>query len=1104
VKIGNGNLVSFSIWLLLAASSLWGQTERGRLYGTIKDATQSVIPQASVTATNTETGVRTHTASNAAGAYVLPFLTPGTYDLAVQKDGFRPFTQTGVKLDISEAVRIDVVLTVGPTSSTLEVKAEAAMLESGSGVVDQLMPSRMLTEVPLAGRQSLDLIRTSGQLVYMGLNSNNKAQFSLAGGRVLNQMFWLDGGNIQNTRLGVGQNEYDPPAEFLQDFRVLASSYTAEYGGSASGVIVTTTKSGTNTFHGSAYEFFRNDDLDAAGPTAPRDASENKIKAPLHYNLFGGTIGGPIIHNRTFFMFAYQRTENSLGSTQILTVPTALQRQGDFSQTFTAAGTLIPVYDPFSAQVVNGVTVRTPFPGNVIPANRLDPVAMALVKYWPAPNKPAVNLAGAQNFSGNSVQVSPWNDYLGRIDHSFSDANHFYFRYVFASRGFNSTSVYPYPVADPASLFTVRRPEYHLLFSDTHTFSPNLVLDVRYASGNRTNDVLGAGYNSGVAKAIGLTGVPTDGFPNLSIAGIQAIGTSRDTNNYPIPQHQVVGSLTVVHGNHIFKVGGEVRTTESKIASFNDQSGTYSFAATGSGLPGNGSTGVGYASFLLGWGNAFSMGSQAPLQRSMTYLAAFAQDDWKVTRTLTLNLGLRWETDTPIRDDSDHLNGFDATKINPVSGTPGVVTFAGVNGWPRLPYNIDLNNYGPRFGFAWQPWGSQKWVVRGGFGIYFEHPFDSDYSQAVSLGFVNAVAVNSPDNGITPAFVLRNGISNPQTSTLLNDSFGSVPVGSAATTSVQFFERNRQTGYAQQINLGVQRQLGSDMVLEVSYVGTLARHMPNGPITIDQVPPALMGPGNAQVRRPYPQFSNVVLEGPSNGVTNYHAGMIRLEKRASKGLTMLTSYTWSRNIGNLTEAAGEGDTQVYENYYDRRLDKGPSPIDVPHRFTWSAVYDLPFGKSRKWLQRGFLAPVIGGWTLDAVTSIQSGGPFTVTMLTDTTNSFAAGALRANVVGDPNLPASNRTLTHWFNTGAFQAPAPYTFGDAGRGILRGPSQFFGDSSIHKNISWREKVNLQLRGDFLNIFNHANNGLPGDVMGSSNFGVTNPSGSRVVQLGAKITF
>jgi hypothetical protein len=773
---------------------------------------------------------------------VLPFLTPGTYDLAVQKDGFRPFSQTGIELDVSEAVRIDVVLDVGPTSSTVEVKSDAVMIENGSGTVDQLMPSRMLTEVPLASRQTMDLIRTSPALVYMGLNANNKAQFSLAGGRVLNQMFWLDGGNIQNTRLGVGQVEYDPPAEFLQEFRVLANSYAAEYGATASGVIITTTKSGTNAFHGSVYEFFRNEKLDAAGPTAPRDADGEKVKPPLRYNLFGGTIGGPIRHNRTFFEFAYQRTQTSVGSTQILSVPSVLQRQGNFSQTFTASGALIPIYDPTSTQVVNGATVRNPFPGNIIPANRLDPVAMGLVTYWPTPNKPAVNLAGAQNFSGNVVQISPWNDYLGRLDHIFTDANHFYFRYVFASRGFYNSSIYPSPVADPNSLYSVRRPEYHLLFSDTHTFSPKLVLDVRYASGNRTNDVVGAGLNSGVAKSIGLTGVPTDGFPNLSIAGIQSIGTSRETNNYPIPQHQVVGSLTVIHGNHLFKLGVEVRSTSSWIASYNDQSGTYTFATTGTALPGNAQTGVGFASFLAGWGNSFSIGSKVPLERASSYLAAFAQDDLKVTPTLTLNLGLRWETDTAMHDTSNRLNGFDPTAINPVSGTPGVVRFAGVNGWPTDAWNTELKNFGPRFGFAWNPGGSRKWVVRGGYGIYFEHPFDGDQSTAASLGFVTSVSINSPDNGITPVFVLKNGISIPPTTTALNDSFGAVAVGWAATTAVTYLDPNRKTGSSQQINLGIQRQLGASTVVEMSYLGMLSRHMPNSNITVDQVPPALMAP----------------------------------------------------------------------------------------------------------------------------------------------------------------------------------------------------------------------------------------------------------------------
>lgn len=287
-------------------------------------------------------------------------------------------------------------------------------------------------------------------------------------------------------------------------------------------------------------------------------------------------------------------------------------------------------------------------------------------------------------------------------------------------------------------------------------------------------------------------------------------------------------------------------------------------------------------------------------------------------------------------------------------------------------------------------------------------------------------------------------------------------------------------------------------------MGALSRHMPISNLSQNQVPPDRMGAGNAQSRRPFPQFSGVTVIFPTMGVTNYHGGMARVERRVSSGLTVLTSYTWSRNIGNIQENSGFGDNQNYQDFYNRRADKGPSTIDVPHRLTWSSVYDLPAGKKRRWLRQGPLATVLGDWTLGVVTSVQSGGPFTVTMQTDTANAFAAGALRANVLRDPALPASERTALRWFDTSAFQAPAPFTFGNAGRGILRGPRQVFLDSSIHKNFGWRERMNVQVRGDFLNFFNHANLGRPNDVMNSAGFGVSTPGGSRVVQLGLRILF
>ncbi|MCC7499331.1 MAG: TonB-dependent receptor [Bryobacterales bacterium] len=1092
---------------MLVSSAAFAQTNYGRITGRVLDPQSAVVPGVEVVAKNDESGIAVRSRTNNAGVYALSFLQPGRYTISAAVEGFKKYQRHGIEVETAEVLDLDIVMELGNVTEVATVVAEAPMLETGSSTMSQFMDSRIVSEMPISGRQAFDLVRLSGGVVDVGRTANQKPQFSLAGGRVLNQMFWLDGSNDQNVRIGIGQAEYEPPVEVIQEFRVLQNNYAAEYGGSAGGAIVSTTKSGTNSFHGSAYEYFRNDRLDAADFFAPIDSSTGtKIKAPLRYNQFGATAGGPVIRNKTHFFVGYEGRRRNDGSTQILTVPTLLERQGDFSQTTNSKGALIGIYDPATTRASGASTVRDRFPNNVIPATQIDPIAKQLAQYWPLPNKAAVNLAGAQNLSGNLVQRSPSDNLLGRLDQSFGDMNRFYFRFIYARQPFTWTSNYPEVEADPRQNFYAIRPTYYLLFSDTHTFTPNLIMDVRYAFSNRKNQVRSAGVGSDVIDRIGLSGVPAGAFPAISVAGIAGLGNGREVDNYPIRQHQFVDSLTLVRGRHLMKFGGEIRQNAMSIRQRQQISGSYSFATTGTGLPGNSQTGIALASFLVGFGNTFAINDTDPLERSSRYLAGFWQDDWKVTDTLTLNIGVRWETDTPLKDKNRKMNGFDATAINPVSGTPGVVRFAGLDGWPDLPYETDRNNFGPRFGFAWRPLGSDKWVVRGGYGIFYEHPFDGDVTGAAALGFQTSANLSSPDSGITPAFYLSKGIQGVTLKpSVLDDSFGAVAVGKSAKTSVSFFERNRGTGYAQQYNFGVQRQLPGAMILDLSYVGNLSRRMPVANLTLNQVPPDKMGAGNAQIRRPFPQFSDVTTILPNIGSTNYHAGLLRIEKRLSRGVSFLGTYTWSRNIGDLDETAGYGDNQTYQDFYNRRADKGPSTIDIVHRFMWSSLYDLPLGKGRRWMQQGPLAHALGGWTVGSIVAMQSGGPFTVQMQTNTTNAFPAGALRANTLRDANLPVGQRTIERWFDTDAFVAPVPNTFGNAGRGIIRADGRVNFDFSILKNFYVAEKVYTQFRGELFNAFNHPDFGTPNHSMGSSAFGVVgSATDARVIQLGLRLVF
>jgi len=1086
---------------------LRGQGAQGRITGLVLDPEGAVIPNAEVVATNEETGVATRARSNEAGVYVIPYLQPGRYRIMARAEGFKTYERRGLVLETAQELNLDIRMELGSITETVEVTAEAPLLESTSATVGQFMDSRVVSEMPLGNRRALELARLAGAVVWINYSGLAKPLFSLAGGRVENQMFWLDGGSIQNMRLGVGQVDIDPPVEVIREFRILQNNYSAEYGGAAGGLIVSTTKSGTNEIHGSAFEYLRNDALDAAGYFAPVQDNK-KIKAPLRYNLFGGTVGGPIIRDKTHYFVGYEGTRRTDEFTQTLTVPTERQRAGDFSQTFDTKGKLVPIYDPATTRVEGGKTIRDPFPGNVIPAARLDAVSKNLLRYWPLPNKPPTNVAGANNFSANRARKFTRDNVTARLDHVFSDNNRFYFRFVYNRDPYVWTSVLPDKIADTQSPFDASRYETNYVFADTHTWTNRLVMDIRYTFGHRIWHAKSAGLGSDVVRQIGLQGVPTGAFPQITVAGIASLGAgTHERRQFPIRQHQLVSNWTYVVGKHVIKFGGELRKSTNLDILRTSISGQYGFATTGTGLPGRSDTGYGFASFLLGFVNSFTLRETEPLDRYSWYPALYIQDDWKVTPNLTLNLGLRWETDTPIMDRNNRMNSFDPHAINPVSGTPGVVKFAGVGGWRTSPYDTDWNNLGPRLGFAWRPAGSERWVVRGGYGVFYEHPFAHGAPNQASLGYELSAARSSPDNGVTPAFYWGQGVPGVElTKPELNDAFGAVPVGKSPTTNVTFYELNRKTGYAQHFNLGIQRQLPGNAVVEISYVGNLGRKMPVSNITINQVPPHLMGPGNAQVRRPFPQFNNVQVLFPTLGTNNYHAGVVRLEKRMSHGLSFLATYTWARNIGIIDESgSGElGDDQLYQDAYNRRLDKGPLSIDIVHRFVWSSVYDLPFGPGRKWLTRGLVSRILGGWTVGTITNIQSGGPFTVTMQTNTTNAFSPG-LRANVLRNPNLPVNERTIYRWFDTDAFQAPPAYAFGNAGRGIVRADGRITFDFSINKNFYITEQRYIQFRGELFNAFNHPDFMLPGRSLGGAGFGqITSATDPRTVQLGLRIVF
>lgn len=1100
-------MVRACLALLAVCLASYAQTNTAVIRGVVTDPAGANITGAKVTATNAQTAVSYSAVTNESGLYLLPDVPTGPYSLRVEQSGFRRYVRESVTVTTGATLTLDMQLELGEVNQAVTVTGEASLVQSSTSGIDQLIESKSIADIPLGDRRTMNVIQLSGAAVFAGYDNGQKPNFSLAGGRAQSQMFWIDGGSGQNMRLGIGQMDTDPPVELIEEIKVLSNNYSAEFGGSNGGVIIETTKSGTNRFRGSALEYLRNDAMDAPGFFAPIQNGA-KIKPKLRYNLFGGTVGGPIRKNKTFFFFDYEGSRRRTGYTSTLTVPTLLQRAGDFSQTTNAAGAVIPIFDPATTAASGNTFVRQQFPGNVIPTSRLDPVALKILNYYPLPNRPPDNLTGANNFRGNGVNTLTHDFWSLKVDHTFGAKDRITGRYMYNRDNTNVISVFPDPGPDTTT-FNIAN-QKSALADWTRSINPSTVNEFRVNIARRVAHALSAGVGGDYATKLGLQGVSNNAFPNIQVAGLTALGnTNQERQQYPIDQQQFVENLSTLRGRHSLKFGFELRRSRNHEINLPTASGSFSFATQPSGQPNSAATGNAFASLLLGFPNSFTAMQTDELDRYSYYLAGFAQDDWTITRSLTLNLGVRWETDTPITDKSNLMNGFDPNAINPVSGTPGVVKFMGVNGFRSQPYDTDWNNFGPRLGFAWKVLGSERTVMRGGFGIFFSHPFDAGVPNAVALGFSQSITINTPDNGITAPFYLRNGVPNVSaTRPALNDAFGAVPVGQNPNTAVTFFETNRATGYSEQFNLGVQRQLGNSIVVEASGIGNLGRKLPSANLPINQIRPEILGPTHQSQRdRPFPQFSNVTIQNPTLGVSNYYAGLLRMEKRFSKGLNLNANYTYSKFLENTNDPGTTvgRDAGPYSNLYDRRADYGPSANDIRHRFAFSSVYELPFGPGRSYLSHGLLSQVIGGWTLGNVTILQSGPPMSVTTQTNNTNAFSAGSQRPDVLRDPNLPSDQRTVTRWFDTTAFVQPTNFTFGNSGRNIVRAPGLFNMDFSLIRNFRFGETSTLQLRGEAFNALNHTNFSPPGGTFGGPGFGTISASGpARLLQVGMRFAF
>ena len=1136
---------------LVFVSSLFAQN--ASVTGRVTDASGAVVPAAKVTARNPASGAAFSAESSTEGYYSLPSVPPGRYDLEIAKTGFVSIKQTGLDLAVQQAARLDVVLKVGAVTETVEVNAQALVLESENATLGQVVSNKQITELPLLGRNTYALamlvpgVRPSSGVNNLVADQISTVAYSINGMRSNANEFLLDG--APNTAPAQNQPVINANPDMVQEFKVETNNFSAEYGRAAGGVFNVVTKGGTNNIHFSAYEFFRNDKLNANDWFANRSGTK---RAPFRFNQFGGTIGGPVVipklyngRNKTFFFANTEIAKFVQGITFTAILPDPRQLTGDFSQARLADGRAVTIYDPIGA---SGFT-RTPFAGNIIPGNRIDPVARNVSKFLPPPNLAGVTSLGAVNYTrtdGNRVDKTT---YSFRGDHNFSDKNRLFARYSFDDTPVVRAPVYGQqlksiaPTAGP-QIFT----RWNTVVEDNHIFTPSLLTTLRYSATRLINnrrpysdnfDITSLGLPSYMRQgmvdplsfpAITITGYSVTGsIPNTVVGGI--IGAT-DLIAFGNTTQSLQGTMTKILSKHTLKFGGEYRVIQFNNLQTGDQATNFGFAPSWTQGP-NANTsspiaGLGLATYLLGIPSG-AVNPAPALALTSKYSGFFLADTWRATTRLTVNWGLRYESETPLTDRFNQLTNFDFQTPSPLKAAgynlKGGLTFVNVGGLPRGNNNPDRNNWAPRLGLAYRL--SSKTVIRAGAGLFYSTrqgigggavPFGTS-------GFQTSTSILTSLDGVNPTV----SWSNPYPNGFNRPSGSSQGLSTLLGQAIGFNDRGNATPSSAQWNVNIQRELPGKFVLEVGYAGSRGYHLAEAR-NWNQLSPGFLKLGNdlrqlvpnpflgqiavgnlaqptvarAQLLRPFPQFDAVTAQNTGWAASNYHALLTKIEKRYASGLSILFSHTYSKQMDYGSgpfagETIGGSSTQDNTNL---RAEWSPSTLDQTHRFIANAVYELPFFKTRG----GFTGRALGGWQLGAIWSAFTGGPLGISAATNNTFSQGGGQ-RPNWTG-VSAKLDNPLPTRWFDTTQFSNPPAYTFGNAARtyGGLRSDGTAQIDITLTKNTKLLENLNLQFRAEVFNVTNSARFSTPNQSFGNPQFGVVSAQNNLplIVQFGLKLIY
>lgn len=1061
-----------SLILCMAALGRAQNTNSGDIRGTVTDVTGAVVPGVTVTILNTGTGVARELVTNEVGLYDTASILPGAYRLTFNKDGFNKVVRDGINLGVG-VITIDVQLTVGAAVQQIEITAEAPILKTETGEQSVTLQTQTMSEMPNVGQTWVNFMKllpgASGAPTSAQGAANPGTGISINGNMPYYANFLADGAS---TTLPHSANVDVSIFETVEELQVNTSSFSAQYGiGGA--VFNQISKGGTNQWHGSAYEYFQNDALNA------RSFFDSKV-ARQRYDNFGGSVGGPILKNRLFFYFNLDKIVNPQGATRFANVPTDAMKRGDFSDPVFPT-----IYDP---------TTGAPFPGNQIPQSRWDAVAANIQNDYPRANQPGIQ----SNYVYAAANVNPFIREFGRIDYQANDKN----RLTFSITQRDNNAFYD-NTSCPINCQHGDVDSYNAQLSDVHTFSPTTVNEFRFGYTKQGNWFQPMSIGLGYPQKLGLKYAKADIYPNIAIAGIAPNNTLQPQSNSIYIEHSFEPSdvVTMIRGRHILHFGGEVLMFRDNSTPWGNMvSGAFTF--TGIFTKSN----VGYADFLLGQVQAWNALLQPMAGARSKHPQAFFQDDIKLKPNLTLNLGLRYEYHGGWSEVNNQAGSFDPTIINPITNTPGAVWFAPANGRRQLERS-DKKIFLPRVNLAWSPTG--KWVIRGGFGLYaYGWSLDS-YGGGMGFGS-NSVGNKSADivNPVPVATLSGNGEGLP----FLRASRD--PAAYNGQGGIPYQPYDAPAARISQWSLSVQRQLTANMVMEAAYVGSHGYRL-SFPVDRNQVPQQNLGKGNAG--RPFPQYGPLG-SNTYNAISDYRALQVSFRKRLSHDLSFDTNYTWSRMMDQQSSSGwgGRAGVQPYQNAYDPAANYGPSNFDVPQMWKGAVVYQLPLGKGHAVLNSGgVLEAIFGGWQTSATFIAQAGAPFTVTMSSNNGLGSQAGNWYPDVAGNPKLPQP--TIAEWFNQLAFKQPMNLTYGNSRRNSLRGPGLTDVDFSLGKTFSLprQERMKLQLRFDAANALNHPSFGQPNAALNPTALArqQADPSvgkirgvtvGGRNLQLGARLYF